>query len=88
MKSQGNHLPENLRRAREAAGLSQRALGAKIGGWSSYICDLEHGRRNPTMRSLAKLAAALGTTPAALISPRNGRAKTCLLYTSPSPRDA
>jgi transcriptional regulator with XRE-family HTH domain len=56
----------NLRRARDAAKVSQEELG--------YMCDLhrtevsllERAGREPRMATIVKLAAALKTTPAQL----------------------
>ena len=51
---------QNIRKLREAQGLSQRDLGKKIGKSNSTICDLEKGKRNVTLKTLEVIAEALG----------------------------
>lgn len=53
----------NLRRMREARGLSQRELARKAGVTQSYISHIETRRqKNITVRVAKKLARALGVT--------------------------
>jgi DNA-binding XRE family transcriptional regulator len=62
-------LPEvgrNVRRLRTAAGLTQTALAERSGIDRTYLSDLEAGRRNPTVTTLARLAKALGVRPSYL----------------------
>lgn len=49
-----------IRQAREAAGITQRALAQKVGLDVSYINRLESGDRRPRRGTLLKLASALG----------------------------
>ncbi len=51
-----------VRQAREAAGLSQRALAHQVGLNVSYINRLERGERRPRRGTILKLAASLGIT--------------------------
>jgi transcriptional regulator with XRE-family HTH domain len=60
-------LGANVRRHRKLAGISQEELSHRTGIKRSYISDLERGTRNPTVRALGKLAAALEVNPAALL---------------------
>jgi transcriptional regulator with XRE-family HTH domain len=54
-----------LKRAREGAGLSQKALAAKIAMTGSYISQLESGaRRAPRPKVVARLCRALGANEA------------------------
>lgn len=55
-----------VRRRREAVGLSQEKFGLKFGIDRTYVSGVERGRRNPTVKIVAKFAFALGTTPAKL----------------------
>jgi len=55
-----------LRQLRERAELSQEALAAKSGLDRTYISLLERGQRQPTLKTLARLAEALNTSLAAL----------------------
>jgi excisionase family DNA binding protein len=58
-----------VRRLREEAGLTQLELAARSGLTHETISRLEHGQREPHARTLLALAQALGTTPAAFVSP-------------------
>ena len=49
----------NVRRRREAIGLSQEALAEKADLDRTYISGIESGTRNPTILSAARVAAAL-----------------------------
>ena len=56
----------NLRRAREAAGVSQEELAERCEIHRTEVSLLERGGREPRLGTLVKLATALGTTPEAL----------------------
>ena len=58
----------NVKAIREELDISQTELARRMGVAPSYICDIERGRRNPNLTTLAQLADALGVMPAALIS--------------------
>jgi transcriptional regulator with XRE-family HTH domain len=47
----------------DALGIAQGALARRAGITASVISDYAHGRRNPTVRSLAALAKALDREP-------------------------
>ena len=49
-----------LRELRTAAGLSQRALAARVGTSCAAISNLEAGNNAPTLGTLVRLADALG----------------------------
>jgi transcriptional regulator with XRE-family HTH domain len=51
-----------LRKAREAAGLSQAQLGAEIGREQNTISDYETGSAMPEAKDLPRLAKAVGAT--------------------------
>ena len=57
----------NVRRARNAAGLTQEqlALDAKID--LTYAGGIERGKRNPSVLVLARIATALGVEPSDLL---------------------
>lgn len=57
----------NVREARESCGLTQEDLEGLTGLRRSYISDLERGTRNPTIKVLQRLAAALRVLPAELV---------------------
>lgn len=51
---------EKLKEIRENLGLSQAELADKAGISQPYVGAIEAGRKSPTLRTLQKLAAALG----------------------------
>ncbi len=53
-------LGKNVRRFRKRADMSQEELSLRTGIKRSYISDLERGTRNPSVKALGRLAAALG----------------------------
>lgn len=54
-----HHLPEAVTRARENAGLTQKALAEQAGFSIQLMCDIEAGRRNATPEKLRAMAAVL-----------------------------
>lgn len=57
---------DELRRLREAKGLTLRGLCEKLGVSPPFLSDVEHGRRHLTSERLAQVAPILGTTAKAL----------------------
>jgi transcriptional regulator with XRE-family HTH domain len=51
-------LGERIKALREAKGWSQEVLAERASIQRSYIADLERGSRNPSVRTLVKLANA------------------------------
>jgi len=49
-----------VRNRRERRGLTQEALAELAGLERTYLTDLEAGRRNPSVKTLDRLARALG----------------------------
>jgi len=62
-------LAKNVRKLRQAKGLSQEALALDSDMKRSYLSDLERGQRNPSVRALGRLAKALGVAPHKLLEP-------------------
>ena len=56
-----------LKHRRQAAGLSQEALGFEAGLSKNFISLLENGQRQPTLTSLLNLAQAVKQAPSTLI---------------------
>jgi transcriptional regulator with XRE-family HTH domain len=56
-------LAKNLRRLRDAKGLSQDALAADANQHQGLISEIENGRANVELDTLGKIAAALGVHP-------------------------
>lgn len=63
-----------LREAREAAGLSQAALGRRLGISQQAVARAERWESNPTVALLASWAAATGCTLKVRLSPHPGGA--------------
>ena len=57
-------LPARLRKARKKSGLTRRALALQAGGTSGIALYVETGRQLPTVRTIARLASALGVSTA------------------------
>jgi transcriptional regulator with XRE-family HTH domain len=57
----------NLREARLTVGLSQEAVAEKAGLDRTYISSCERNLRNPTIRTIERIADALGVSPVDLI---------------------
>lgn len=54
---------ENIKRLREAAGMSQSALAVKIGVDTSSVSLWENGKTYPSYANICKLAQALNCEP-------------------------
>lgn len=61
-------LGANVKRLREARGLSQENLAFEAEMHRTYVSGIERGRRNPTITIVERLAAALGSTSCELLS--------------------
>lgn len=59
---------ETLRHQRELAGLTQEQLAEKADLDRTFISLLERGKRQPSLGTVLRLAAALGLTAAELVS--------------------
>ena len=56
-----------LRRAREAVGLSQEDLAFRAGVHRTYVSLLERDKKSPTLTVLFRLCKALGVSPSAFV---------------------
>lgn len=52
-------LGQKIKTLRNGAGFTQEKLGELTGLDRTYISDIERGKRNPSLKSLEKLAKAL-----------------------------
>jgi transcriptional regulator with XRE-family HTH domain len=57
----------NLKFFRKKKGYTQKTLAEKTGISRSYLCEIEHGYKQPTLQTLNKLATALDIPLTALI---------------------
>jgi XRE family aerobic/anaerobic benzoate catabolism transcriptional regulator len=62
-------LGRRARERRQEQGMTLRELALRSGLSQRFLVQVESGRGNPSVRSLAGLAGALGTTPAVLLEP-------------------
>lgn len=60
-------LGSNVRRLREAKGVSQEAFAFEAGIHRTYVSDIERGARNPTITIVERLAKSLGVTASDLL---------------------
>lgn len=58
---------KRLRQLRQAKGLAQDRLAVQAGLSASYVGFLERGERNPTLKTIGKLAKVLGVEPKELL---------------------
>lgn len=65
-------LGDNVRRLRHERTLTQEQLAFEAKIDLTYMGGIERGRRNPSLLVMARLAEALGVTPAALLVPGGG----------------
>lgn len=56
-----------VRALRREQGWSRKALAERAGLSERFLAEVESGRGNPSLRSLAEIAQALATTPVALL---------------------
>ena len=59
-------LGKRIRELRQHTGLSQERFAAKAGLDRTYYAGIERGERNPSVKQLAKIAAALAVPISAL----------------------
>ena len=59
--------PPNLGRLRRQAGLSQEGLAHLSGLTRQYVGLLERGQKNPTLRTVDRIAEVLGVSPLELV---------------------
>jgi transcriptional regulator with XRE-family HTH domain len=63
----------NIRYFRVKLGLSQIQLAADSGVDASYISRIERGLENPTIRTLGRIAKALGVSAVDLLAKPHGK---------------
>ncbi len=64
----GRRIGANIRRLREAAGLSQEELADRSGLHRTYISQVERAVKNATIVSLDKIARGLGVQLTELVA--------------------
>jgi len=62
MKSDSVKLGENMKRIRIQKNISQGDIVRSLGVSRAFISNIENGKTNPTLSTIAKLAKALGVS--------------------------
>ena len=52
----------DIKQIREEKSMSQKELADKIGVSQQFLCDIEHGRRKPSIDTAIKIAEVLNIT--------------------------
>jgi len=60
MKSESQKLGQNLKRIRTQKGISQGEIARTLEIDRSFITNIEGGKTNPTLSTIAKIAKAIG----------------------------
>jgi len=60
--SETQRFAKNMKKLREAKGMSQGDIHRATGIDRAYISNLEAGKQNPTLETIAKIAEALGVS--------------------------
>lgn len=68
MKNEITNFGKRLREARLKKKMSQGDIAKKLGVHRSYISGLEHGKRNPSLLTINKMADALAVSPKELVA--------------------
>lgn len=58
---------KNMKKIREAKGMSQGDIHRATGIDRAYISNLEAGKQNPTLETIGKIAEALGVSSGELL---------------------
>lgn len=59
MKSESEKLGQNLKRIRIEKGISQNKIARILGIDRAFISNIENGKTNPTLATIAKIAKAI-----------------------------
>jgi transcriptional regulator with XRE-family HTH domain len=62
MNSEAQKLGDNLKRIRTAKGISQGAIARTLETDKGFVSNIENGKTNPTLATIAKLAKAIGVS--------------------------
>lgn len=60
--NESEQLGKNLKRIRTAKGISQGEIGRILEVDKSFISNIENGKTNPTLSTIAKIAKAVGVS--------------------------
>ena len=62
MTNESSKLGKNLKRIRTAKGITQGDIVRKLGFGRGFISNIENGKANPTLSTIAKIAKAIGVS--------------------------
>ena len=62
MKSEAQKLGDNLKRIRTEKGISQGDIARELEVDKSFVSNIENGKTNPTLATIAKIAKAIGVS--------------------------
>ncbi|HQU08278.1 MAG: DNA-binding protein [Parcubacteria group bacterium 21-54-25] len=62
MQSESAKLGKNLKRIRTARGITQGDIVRTLGVSRSFVSNIENGKTNPTLATIAKIARAVGVS--------------------------
>ena len=60
--NEAEKLGKNLKRIRTAKGISQGEISRKLEVDKSFVSNIENGKTNPTLATIAKIAKAIGVS--------------------------
>lgn len=60
--NESERLGENLKRIRTAKNISQGEISRILGVDKSFVSNIENGKTNPTLATIAKIAKAVGVS--------------------------
>ena len=61
MKSESEKLGNNLKRIRTNKGITQGDIARSLGVSRGFVSNIENGKTNPTLATIARLAEAIGS---------------------------
>jgi transcriptional regulator with XRE-family HTH domain len=67
MKPESIRFGKNLKKIRTEKGISQGDIAKELGVSRGYISNIEHGKMNPTLATIARLAKAVRVSMATLL---------------------
>ena len=67
MKNEAQKLGDNLKKIRTKKSISQGDIARSLNVARSFVSDIENGKRNPTLATIAKLAEAIGVSTSELL---------------------
>ena len=67
MKDESSKLGKNLKRIRTAKGITQGDIVRKLGMGRGFISNIENGKANPTLSTIAKISQTINVSFGELI---------------------